>query len=109
MIMINSGREWDWMDNKTKKMKKYIVIERNRKWDSFDFINDDTRDLGDIWHTHCPYKLSDDKKDGLKPMLFENRQDAVNIKTHNSLWLTEIGWKTVIFIKCMETLNQNGK
>ena len=61
-------------------MKKYIVIERNRKWDSFDFINDDTRDLGDIWHTHCPYKLSDDKKDGLKPMLFENRQDAVRYK-----------------------------
>ena len=38
--MINSGREWDWMDKKTKMMKKYIVIERNRKWDSFDFIND---------------------------------------------------------------------
>ena len=53
-------------------MKKYIVIERNRKWDSFDFINEDTKDLGDIWHTHCPYKLSDNKKDGLKPMLFES-------------------------------------
>ena len=28
--MINSGREWDWMDKETKMMKKYIVIERNR-------------------------------------------------------------------------------
>ena len=61
-------------------MKKYIVIERSRNWDSFDFINEDTKNLGDIWHTHCPYKLSDDKKGGLRPMLFESRQDAVKYK-----------------------------
>mgnify|MGYP001300294990 FL=1 len=61
-------------------MKKYIVIERSRNWDSFDFINEDTKNLGDIWNTHCPYKLSEDKKDGLKPMLFESRQDAVKYK-----------------------------
>ena len=61
-------------------MKKYIVIERTRNWDSFDFINEDTKNLGDIWNTHCPYKLSEDKKDGLKPMLFESRQDAVKYK-----------------------------
>ena len=66
-------------------MKKYIVIERSRNWDSFDFINEDTKNLGDIWHTHCPYKLSDDKKDGLRPMLFESRQDAVKYKnTHTT-------------------------
>jgi hypothetical protein len=56
-------------------MKKYIVVERSRNWDSFDFINEDTKNLGDIWHTHCPYKLSDDKKDGLKPMLFERANE----------------------------------
>ena len=25
MIMINSGREWDWMDKKTKKMKNELI------------------------------------------------------------------------------------
>ena len=36
--------------------KKYIVVERNRKWDSFDLINEDTTDLSDIWESHIPYK-----------------------------------------------------
>ena len=39
-------------------MKKYIVIERNRKWDSFDLINEDTTGLDDIWESHIPYKLN---------------------------------------------------
>lgn len=72
--------------------KKYIVIERNRNWDSFDFINESTTNLGDIWHTHCPYKLEDDKKVGLKPLIFDNRNDAVRYKdtqqaSANNDWL----------------------
>ena len=61
-------------------MKKYIVIERSRCVKSFDFINKDTKDLGDIWHTHCPYTLSENKKGDLKPLLFESRRDAVKFK-----------------------------
>ena len=61
-------------------MKKYIVIERSRTRKAFDFINGDTKSLGDIWHTSCPYELSDDKKVELNPLLFESRQDAVKYK-----------------------------
>jgi hypothetical protein len=28
MIMINSGREWDWMDKKTKKMRIEHLINK---------------------------------------------------------------------------------
>jgi len=61
-------------------MKKYIVAERNRSRDAFDFVNEDTTDLGDIWHTHCPYKLDNDQIDRLKPLVFEKRAEAVKYK-----------------------------
>ena len=61
-------------------MKKYIVVERNRKWDSFDFLNEDTTGLNEIWETHCPYKLSEEEKNGLRPLIFDNRGEAVKYK-----------------------------
>lgn len=73
-------------------MKKYIVVERNRNWETFDFINESTTNLGDIWHTHCPYKLDDDKKEDLKPRIFNKRSEAVRYKdaqqsSANNDWL----------------------
>jgi hypothetical protein len=43
--------------NLTNISKKYVVIENNSHSDSFDFINEDTTDLDDIWYSTCPYKI----------------------------------------------------
>lgn len=72
-------------------MKKYIVVERNRKWDSFDFLNEDTTGLNEIWETHCPYKLSEEEKNRLRPLIFDKRSEAVKYKDkiqsdHNRNW-----------------------
>lgn len=61
-------------------MKKYVIVERNRKWNSFDFVNDSTKGLDEIWETHCPYKLSEDEKYRLKPLIFDIRTEAVKYK-----------------------------
>lgn len=37
MIMINSGREWDWMDKKTKMSKEEII---DSLYDILDEINE---------------------------------------------------------------------
>jgi len=73
-------------------MKKYIVVERNRKWDSFDLINEDTNGLGEIWESHIPYKLNIEERDRIKPLIFDNRSEAVKYKDkiqsdHNRGWL----------------------
>ena len=57
-------------------MKKYVIVERNRKWNSFDFVNDTTKGLDEIWETHCPYKLSEDEKSRLKPLIFDGHDKA---------------------------------
>ena len=62
--------------NLTNISKKYVVIENNSHSDSFDFINEDTTDLDDIWYSTCPYKIEKSEMEKLKPMLFENRSDA---------------------------------
>lgn len=62
------------------KLKKYIVVERKSRWKTFDFINDDTTGLDDIWHTSCPYKINEDEKDRLRPLIFDNRSEAVKYK-----------------------------
>jgi len=72
-------------------MKKYVVVERNRKFNSFDFINEGTKDLGEIWETHCPYSISESEKMGLKPLIFDNRAEAIKYKNkiqsdHNRAW-----------------------
>ena len=72
-------------------MKKYVIVERNRKWNSFDFVNDSTKGLDEIWETHCPYKLSEDEKSRLKPLIFDSRTEAVKYKNklqsdHNRGW-----------------------
>lgn len=72
-------------------MKKYVIVERNRKWNSFDFVNDTTKGLDEIWETHCPYKLSEDEKSRLKPLIFDSRAEAVKYKNklqsdHNRGW-----------------------
>jgi len=61
-------------------MKKYIVVERTRSWDSFNLVNEDTTALNDIWETHVPYKLDEDKKSNIKPLIFDNRPDALKYK-----------------------------
>ena len=61
-------------------MKKYIVIERNRKRDSFDLINEDTDGLDNIWESHIPYKLNEDEKPNVRPLIFDNRSEAVKYK-----------------------------
>jgi hypothetical protein len=61
-------------------MKKYVVVERKRKIDGFEFINSDTKDLGEIWITSCPYKINDDSRESLSPLFFEKRSDAVKYK-----------------------------
>jgi len=61
-------------------MKKYVVVDRNRNWDSFDFICEDTTNLGDIWHSHCPYNLEESQREKLRPLIFEKRSDAVKYK-----------------------------
>jgi len=60
--------------------KKYIVVERNRKWDYFDLINEDTTDLGDIWESHIPYKLNIEERPNIKPLIFDKRGEAVKYK-----------------------------
>jgi hypothetical protein len=68
-------------------MKKYIVVERNRKFNSFDLINEDTTGLDDIWETHIPYKLNVEERSRIKPLIFDNRSDAVKYKDkHQSDW-----------------------
>lgn len=68
-------------------MKKYIVVERNRKWDSFDLINEDTTGLDDVWETHIPYKLDVEQRDRIKPLIFDDRSEAVKYKNkHQSDW-----------------------
>lgn len=61
-------------------MKKYVIVERNRKWNSFDFVNESTIGLDEIWETHCPYKISEDEKSRLKPLIFDNRTEAIKYK-----------------------------
>ena len=61
-------------------MKKYIVVERNRKFDSFDLINEDTDGLDTIWESHIPYHLNEDEKPRVRPLIFDNRSDAVRYK-----------------------------
>ena len=61
-------------------MKKYIVVERNRKWGSFDLINEDTTDLSDIWESHIPYKLNIEQRGRIKPLIFDKRSEAVKYK-----------------------------
>ena len=78
--------------NLTNKTKKYVVIENNSYSDSFDFINEDTTDLDNIWHTTCSYEIEKSEMEKLKPMLFENRSDAKLFKDtqqrySNNHWL----------------------
>lgn len=73
-------------------MKKYIIVERNRNWDAFDFVNEDTTGLNDIWETHCPYNLSEEEKTNLQPLTFDNRSEAIKYKDklqsdHNRIWM----------------------
>jgi len=73
------------------KMKKYIVIERNRKQDSFDLVNQDTSGLDDIWETHIPYDLNVDERTNIRPLIFDKRFEAVKYKNkiqldHNRNW-----------------------
>lgn len=73
-------------------MKKYVIVERKRKWNSFDFVNESTIGLDEIWETHCPYKISEDEKSILKPLIFDNRTEAIKYKNklqsdHNRGWM----------------------
>jgi len=61
-------------------MKKYIIVERNRRWNAFDFLNESTKGLDEIWETHCPYKVNEDEKSNLKPLIFDNRSEAIKYK-----------------------------
>jgi hypothetical protein len=72
-------------------MKKYVVVERNRKFNTFNFINEGTTDLSEIWETHCPYSISENEKMSLKPLIFDNRTEAIKYKNkiqsdHNRGW-----------------------
>tara|TARA_B100000963_G_scaffold361470_1_gene397062 strand:- start:3115 stop:3417 length:303 start_codon:yes stop_codon:yes gene_type:complete len=61
-------------------MSKYIVTERCRKNKSFAFVNEDTKNLENIWITECPYNLPIEKQSELRPLIFQNRQDALKYK-----------------------------
>ena len=53
--MINSGREWDWMDNKNKYMKiMFWVGYANPAWDKGDWMS---RGMGGS--EYCVIKLAD--------------------------------------------------
>lgn len=67
-------------------MKKYIVVERSSRWDTFDFINDGTTGLSDIWHTHCPYKIDESEKSRLAPLVFDSKSDATKYKDAQQSW-----------------------
>jgi hypothetical protein len=61
-------------------MKKYVIVERYRKRDGFDFINEDTNGITEIWETMVPFNLKEEDKGRLKPKVFDNRSEAVKYK-----------------------------
>lgn len=72
-------------------MKNYIITERSRKFNSFSFVNGDTKDLKDIWITNCPYKIDSNSLDRLNPKVFNKKSDAykyldVQQSTSNNDW-----------------------
>ncbi len=61
-------------------MKKYVVVERSRKCDSFEFVNTETTGLGDIWYSLCPYRVDESTKEKLKPLVFDSKSEATKYK-----------------------------
>jgi len=61
-------------------MKKYVVIERSKKSDSFEFVNTETTGLGDIWYSVCTYRVDESIKGNLKPLIFNSKSEAVKYK-----------------------------
>lgn len=78
-------------------MKKYIIVERNRRWETFDFINDGTTNLDDIWHTTCPYNLNEIERDKLSPLIFDNRSEAIKYKDRQQSYYNN-DWKENSYI-----------
>ena len=61
-------------------MRKYVVVERSRFINSFQFINDETNSLDEIWETISPYKIESEDKKRLSPLIFDNKTDAIKYK-----------------------------
>jgi hypothetical protein len=64
--------------------KKYVVVgekvyPRRDKTPSFEYINNDTKDIFDIWRTSRPWKLAENA-DPTPPKLFATRSEAVQFK-----------------------------
>ena len=73
-------------------MKKYIVVDNNSHPDSFDFINEDTTDLDNIWYSTCPYKIEKSELEKIKPLIFENKSVAKLFKNKQQRYSND-DWK----------------
>ena len=95
MIMINSGREWDWMDKETKMSKEIIqevikILESSNYVDSAEHLYDGLKvirrnpnNLHDfLWALESPTVFDFDGKvkqcaDMIRPLLNQNKDEEV--------------------------------